>query len=260
MFKKIIAFLLLFSLFQTNRCMQPGSSSSSSTAEGSFEKSALFTFAKQMFMRSFTPPLSDPHPLIKQEAEKALRICKISDPVVILQNDHSIDKGSAAVRFGDQKVILLFVSLFGGWENFPMPLIKFCIYHECGHISAGDLDNTEVADEVALNRERRANQFAIDQLIRQHDVLPLIMRFLEVANYFFCGNTTYKSSNHPSWQEEGFSILQNLKKAGVNLKDLPITEKELQTTPLPEYARTKKSLQSLFDVSVATFLLMTSHK
>lgn len=254
--KNIVVLLLLLSLFQANRCMLPSGAGSPHAFGETTQNTALCAFAKESFARSFPIPLHEPNPLIRREAEKALHICKISHPVIILQNESST--ASAAKTFGSIKIATLLIGVKGGWDKLPLPLIKFYIYHECGHMFYNDLDTKPASDTEELNRERRANQFATEQLIKQHDFLPLVLRFIELTENLFSGRREGERPNHPSWLEQSYAILISLREAHVNLDDLPIRESDLEETcPL---ARTKKEMQSRFDRSVSQFLSMISHK
>ncbi|MFI5333452.1 MAG: hypothetical protein ACHQVS_05125 [Candidatus Babeliales bacterium] len=86
--------------------------------------------------------LSELHPTIEAEVHKAFRVCNITEPVLVLQNHNSTN--SACYPLVDEEwypVKAMAVGVGDKRGSAPLSLIRFAIFHECGHMVAGDVEH-----------------------------------------------------------------------------------------------------------------------
>ena len=85
--------------------------------------------------------LSELHPVIESAAKKAFKVCNITEPILTLQDNHSTS--SACYRLTDEDYYPVKGMAIGAEDNRgsnPLPYIRATIFHECGHIKAGDVE------------------------------------------------------------------------------------------------------------------------
>ena len=85
--------------------------------------------------------LSELHPTIEAEVHKVFKACNITEPVLVLQNHNSTN--SACHPLVDEEwypVKAMAIGVGDKRGSGPLSLIRFAIFHECGHIVAGDVE------------------------------------------------------------------------------------------------------------------------
>lgn len=223
------------------------------------------------------------HPIIEQEVAQAFEACNITEPIIVLQDEHSGE--SACYPLVDElyyPVKALVVGVEGPRASVPLPAIRASIYHECGHILAGDVEQPPlkktlpfmfaslgaalyagikcahalnhhnkaikatagiiggIATTFTLGRlyhktvgayktriiERNADIFAIQKLLAQDDCYAVMFDFLEYTYLMDAGKRNFHGEfwlfhDHPEYRERAGIILDELKKANIDFKNLP---------------------------------------
>ena len=125
---------LLYTLIQLSLLTHPIYSMNSPTKTGAFQN------LKSSFKERKN--LNEVHPIIKEEIIKAFDICGITEPIIILQNEHSTNSGVYPLtdELGNH-IKALVIGVADDKKNGEVSLgyIKHSIYHECGHIVNGDV-------------------------------------------------------------------------------------------------------------------------
>jgi hypothetical protein len=224
------------------------------------------------------------HPVIEEEVHKAFKACNITEPVLVLQDDNSSDSACYGLLDEQWYPVKAMVIGVGG---APLPLIRYAIFHECGHIVAGDVNRNLTKKDLAFTLallsastysgirvakalknfprfvlpigvigaaitsafafgriynktieayqtrkiERNADTFAAQQLIKAGDYNSLAYQVLDFTYNCDEGKFNWKNEywffhDHPGYLERARSILDELKKVPVDLKNLPIDESE----------------------------------
>lgn len=85
--------------------------------------------------------LSRLHPVIENEVHKAFAACNITEPILVLQDENSTN--SRCYLLVDElyyPVKAMAIGIADARGDTPLPLIRCNLYHECGHIVAGDVN------------------------------------------------------------------------------------------------------------------------
>jgi hypothetical protein len=227
--------------------------------------------------------LSPLHSIIEDEVKRAFEVCGITEPMIVLQNLNSTN--SACYPLVDElyyPVKALVVGVEDHRGACPLPLIRHSIFHECGHLVAGDVDQNikkhipsllingslsicaailaakVLKDSPKIVRilggmgigfmslfglgrlyhktigayqtrkiEYEADVFAAQKLISLHDYHTIAYGFLDLTYNCDEGKRNWKNEHwffhdHPEYIERARIILDELKKANIDLNNLPL--------------------------------------
>jgi len=250
----------------------------------SAERLASSLRLKDSFKKKYQ--LSEIHSVIQQEIINAFKICNITEPVILLQDEHSTNSGWHYWYRDDLlfPIKILVIGVADETGSSSLSLIRGAIYHECGHYVNGDLKSKSWVDAgmfvgsglvtsavtynflnnkaslmssiclsglcgciapfflskiykksigayVSREKELNADLFEIQTLLKNNDLEPLIISFLDLTYNMDEGrinrnNEHWILHDHPSYFERAKLILSELKKAGFNLKNIPLVNPE----------------------------------
>jgi hypothetical protein len=177
----------------------------------------LLAFRKHV--QQTNPDCYEPREELLRMVYGVLKACDIRLPVIVFQNNRSMASCSNLVV--DQhsgEIIGALIEL--GTLNRNYSTIRFAIYHECKHILEKD-SLIEVSDTELLELERRADLFAIQQLMKRSDFESLMLVLLDTYIDKADGRFDEQMDHHPSARERGIAILEAFKNAGVQIDYLP---------------------------------------
>ena len=169
----------------------------------------------------------------KEEVDTALTVCNITEPIIILQDEHSTN--SACYQLGQETknpIKVMAIGVADKQGRASQYYICHSILHELGHLVAGDLENIPTAipfyrEYVLRKLECNADIFAIKKLMALNDYYTIAYAFLDFtyhcdAGKSNCADEYWLIHDHPGYRERAQIILDQLRAAKVDLKNLPI--------------------------------------
>lgn len=277
----------------------------SNSTEISFADAAKHRLDRLQDVFAIKNNFSNLHPVIENEVKRAFETCGITEPIIVLQNGNSTN--SACYPLVDElyyPVKALVVGVEDHRGPAPLALIRHGIFHECGHIVVGDVDqNTKknipfILTNLGLNTyataqvvkslkgfpqivravvgvgvgiigvlvlgrlynktigayqtrqiERNADIFAAQKLISLQDYYTLAYEFLDLTYNCDEGKKNWRNEywifhDHPEYKERARIILDELKKANIDLNNIPID---------PEVHSDKLKVQQEFSAQIKKY-------
>lgn len=199
----------------------------------------------------------------KEEVDSALKTCAITEPVIVLQSEQSTNSFCCLLGHEtEHPVNAMAIGVADEQGRASKHYIRHSIYHECGHLVAKDLENIPSAIPLygaykLRKMEHTADIFAIKKLMEINDYYTIAHTFLDFTYHCNMGKSNYRDEHwlihdHPEYRDRAQIILDQLRTAQVDLKNLPIDARthadkdalqqkftEQATKHFPEYVKSE---------------------